>query len=68
MADSEHMKNYSGPTVTLQQMGDCGLNPFAVQLLAESYSSHPHPKPVSFVFRGVKISLELVGSEVSSGS
>lgn len=40
--------------VTLQMLADCGLNPFAVQLLAESYAKHPDPKPVQFKYESTK--------------
>lgn len=40
--------------VTLQQLQDVGLNPFAVKLLAESYALHPEPKPVAFSYEGEK--------------
>lgn len=43
--------------VSLQQLSDCGLNPFAVQLLVESWRRHPEPKPVAFLFNGVLITL-----------
>ena len=36
---------------SLQQLSDCGLNPFAVTLLAESLLRHPSgAKPISFFF------------------
>jgi len=40
--------------VSLQLLHDCGLNPFAVQLLAESYADHPDPKPVKFKYETMK--------------
>jgi hypothetical protein len=40
--------------VTLQQLSDVGLNPFAVQLLAESYAKHPEPKPIAFSYESTK--------------
>ncbi len=48
--------------VTLQQLNDCGLNPFAVKLLVESWKKHPNPKPVTFDFNGVRITLEATPS------
>jgi hypothetical protein len=36
--------------VTLQELSDCGLNPFAVQLLAQSLTTHPRPRSVCFRF------------------
>lgn len=63
MANSEHMKKNHHRGVTLQQMSDAGINPFAVQLLCESYSSHPDPEPITFSFRGVQISLSLLDAE-----
>jgi hypothetical protein len=43
--------------VTLQELSDCGLNPFALQLLMESWQRHPNPKPVAFLLRGLPIAL-----------
>ena len=43
--------------VTAQELSDCGLNPFAVQLLLESYKAHPRPIPVAFFARDVCISI-----------
>lgn len=40
--------------ITLQQIHDAGLNPFAVKLLAESYALHPNPRPIAFSFEGEK--------------
>lgn len=48
-------------SVTLQNLSDCGLNPFAIKLLVESWKGHPKPLPVSFVFDGVQITIELPG-------
>jgi hypothetical protein len=45
--------------VSMQELSDCGLNPFAVQLLYESFSRHPRPVPVTFLFRGVRFSLTM---------
>jgi hypothetical protein len=42
------------PPVTLQQLMDAGLNPFAVQLLAESYAKHDNPVAVSFSYECVR--------------
>lgn len=52
--------------VTHQNLHDCGLNPFAVQLLGESLTRNPLPEnvdfaPFSFVFLGVRMSFEKVG-------
>ncbi len=44
--------------VSLQRLSDCGINPFAAQLLWESWKGHPNPKSVSFVLRGVRITIE----------
>lgn len=46
--------NFKYPLVNLQQLCDVGLNPFAVQLLAESYAKHPDPKTVTFSYESVK--------------
>lgn len=45
--------------VSLQELSDCGINPFAAELLQESYSSHPKPVPVTFLLRGVRFSLRM---------
>lgn len=44
----------SYPPVTGQTLHDVGLNPFAVQLLAEAYANHPEPKPVTFSYESEK--------------
>ena len=36
------------PAVTKQLMNDCGINPFAAELISESFVKHPNPKPISF--------------------
>lgn len=49
------------PVVTMQQIIDAGLNAFGLQLFAESVAGKDDAKtftPFSFVFRGVKITLE----------
>lgn len=61
------------PIVSHQLLSDCGINPFAVQLLAESIMRHPNPKPVRFLlpvnrsdcagFSGLKVYLEPVPKE-----
>ena len=63
MANTDHMESNKQKGVTLQELSDCGINPFAVQLLVESYSFHPDVKPITFTFRGVKISLSLDESD-----
>lgn len=50
--------------VTMQQLHDVGLNPFAVQLLVESYAAPTRVidgelKPLTFVWRGVEVTLEV---------
>jgi hypothetical protein len=44
--------------VTMQEMMDAGLNPFAIQLLVESYARTATPPPLTFVWRGVVVSLK----------
>lgn len=34
----------------LQQLADCGVNPFAVTLVCESLLKHPKPEKVTFMF------------------
>lgn len=43
--------------VTMQDLHNCGLNPFAAQLLVESWKGHPTPKPVAFRLGGVECSM-----------
>lgn len=43
--------------VTMQVMADAGINPFAVQLVVESYAKRVNPEPVAFVWRGVIVQL-----------
>lgn len=45
-------------SVSLQELSDCGLNPFAATLLVESWLNHPEPKKVSFPLRGVVVTLQ----------
>jgi hypothetical protein len=45
--------------VSLQELSDCGINPFAVELLQRSYSQIPAPVPVTFLFQGVRFSLSM---------
>ena len=64
------------PVNPLQVLSDCGINPFAVQLLCESILKHPKPETVEFYFpihradcanwRGVKIRLEPVPRTLDS--
>lgn len=39
--------------VTMQELSDSGLNPFAVKLLLESWKQHPQPKAVAFRLGGI---------------
>ena len=64
-------------STTMQTMNDAGINPFAVQMLVESYASpqrvaalNGNLKPLDFVWRGVRVQLSqyegpLVGTAVS---
>ncbi len=36
--------------VILQELADCGVNPFAAKLISESFTKHPRPTPVTFRF------------------
>jgi hypothetical protein len=40
-----------------QMLSNCGLNPYAVSLLVESFKRHPEPKAVAFPFREAVIAL-----------
>ncbi len=44
-------------TVSLQDLAESGLNCWAVQQLCNDYNDHPFPKPITFVFNGVSITL-----------
>lgn len=47
------------PTLTLQQLIDAAwINPFALQLLVESWDKSPFKERVTFDFRGCRITLE----------
>lgn len=49
------------PAVTMQQIIDAGLNAFGLQLFAESVAGKNDATtftPFSFIFRGIKITLE----------
>ncbi|MBA7602914.1 hypothetical protein ES703_10010 [subsurface metagenome] len=59
MAENEYTIKHHNEGVPSQVILDAGLNVFALMLLVESYTDHPNPKPVSFPYRGVIISLEL---------
>lgn len=57
------MANVSTPdvsSVTMQQLHEGGLNPYAVELLVESYANPRRGEPlapIEFVWRGVVVSL-----------
>lgn len=36
------------PPVTNQELSDCGINPYAAELISESFVTHPEPKPITF--------------------
>ena len=38
------------PPVTKQELSDCGINPYAAELISESFVTHPKPKPISFSY------------------
>jgi hypothetical protein len=46
------------PETPLQLLSDCGLNPFAARLLAESWKRHPNPIKVRFILNGCLFTLE----------
>ena len=51
------------PEVTLQQIIDVGLNAFGLQLFVESIAGKNDAKtfdPFSFIYKGVKVTLEPV--------
>jgi hypothetical protein len=62
-------------TQVKQALLDCGLNAWAVELLAESMLRHPDPKTVEFFFPvlrkdtpgwiGVKVRLEPISDELT---
>lgn len=52
------------PEVTMQQLIDAGLNAFGLQLFIESIANKKDAKsfsPLSFRYRGIKITLEPCG-------
>jgi hypothetical protein len=51
--------------ITLDELSKRGLNPFAIQLLVESYArgTAPPPPPITFVWRGVTVSLSVYDGE-----
>jgi hypothetical protein len=63
----------SDQTIVKQAMLDCGLNAWAMELLAESLLRHPDPKSVEFFFPvrrkdtpgwiGVKVRLEPIAAD-----
>ena len=59
MSENEHTKKYRNHGVPAQAILDCGLNVFALRLLIESYTNPPNPKPISFPFMGVVVSLSI---------
>ena len=59
MSENEYTKKHRHEGVPSQIILDAGLNVFALQLLIESYTKCPDPKPVSFPYRGVDVSLSL---------
>jgi len=44
---------------TLQILSNHGINPFAAQLLVESYLRHQKTTRVSFLLSGVRVTLEM---------
>ena len=59
MSENEYTRKHRNEGVPSQIILDAGLNIFALMLLVESYTDHPNPEPVTFPYRGVKISLSL---------
>ena len=59
MSENEHTKKYRNHGIPAQVILDAGLNVFALRLLIESYTNHPNPKPISFPFMGVSVSLSI---------
>jgi len=61
------------PVVNLQKLNDVGINPFAIELVAESILKHPNPQKVSFALPvrrkdcegwvGVKFTIEPIPAE-----
>lgn len=51
------------PKPTSQQFIDCHLNVFALQLVVESYTNHPNPKPIRFEYRGCRFEMSLAPKE-----
>lgn len=65
MPENAYTRNHRGEGVPSQTILDCHINVFALQLLIESYTDLPEPKPLSFSYRGVDISLSLCAAAES---
>jgi len=58
---NEFMRRHKGEgSVSLQQLSDAGINPFAMQLLIESYTNRPEGRmtPLDFDICGVHVRIE----------
>ena len=51
------------PAVTKGQLDKCGVNPFAAELISESFVKHPNPKPVTFRYGDAIIHMRPVEGE-----
>ncbi len=55
--------------VTMRELSDCGLNPFACQLLVESFDKAGNAETaVVFLYGGKKMALVVVGNPAESSS
>jgi hypothetical protein len=55
------------PTVSMQQLIDAGMNAFGLQLFVESIANKKDAesfRPLSFVYRGIRVTLEPEPGEV----
>lgn len=68
---SEQTENIEAiPHVSMQMLIDAGLNAFGLQLFVESIGDKKDAKtfkPLSFIFRGIKITIEpILGAEIDT--
>jgi hypothetical protein len=57
----ERLRNPPPHEASLEDFQKYGINPLAVELLTETFSSHPDYTPVTFRFRGVSITMSIPG-------
>ena len=65
MPENEFTLDHRDEGLPSQTILDMHINVFALQLLIESFTDLPEPKPTSFSYRGVNISLSLCAAAES---